>query len=67
MAKASASDRSYRCFYTPRDKRGYPLAPDIGILPFVQLRAGNAELAQRAAHHITGCPVADVQRIEQAS
>jgi hypothetical protein len=67
MAKASAGDRSYRCFYTPRAQGGYPVATDNGILPFVQLRAENAERAQRAAHHVTGCPVADVQRIEHAS
>ncbi len=67
MAKASAGDRSYRCFYTPRDKGGYPVAPDNGILPFIQLQADNAERAQRAAHHVTGCPVADVHRIECAS
>lgn len=65
--QAPVGGRSYRCFYTPRDKFGSPVASDSGILPFVQLRASNAEGAQRAAHHVTGCPVADVQRIESAA
>lgn len=61
---AKASGRSYRCYYTPRDRFGNPVASESGILPFVQVRAGNAEHAQRAAHHVTGCPVANVERIE---
>ena len=60
-------DRSYRCYYTPRDSNGYPVASDNGILPFVQVRASDAEGAQRAAHHVTGCPVANVERLEHAA
>lgn len=67
MASASTAQRSYRCYYTPRDKGGYLVASDNGILPFVQVRANNAEGAHHAAHRVTGCPVADVQRIEHAS
>ena len=66
MDMAKASGRSYRCYYTPRDRFGHPVASENGILPFVQLRADNAERAQRAAHHVTGCPVANVERIEHA-
>ena len=66
MAKAPAGKRSYRCFFTPRDRFGHPVASDNGILPFVQLRANDAEHAQRAAHHVTGCPVANVERLEHA-
>jgi hypothetical protein len=31
------------------------------------LRASGAEEAQRLAHHITGCAVSDVQRLDQTS
>lgn len=62
----NAGTRSYRCFFTPRDRFGHPVASENGILPFVQLRADNAEHAQRAAHHVTGCPVSNVERIEHA-
>lgn len=54
--------RSYRCHYTPQTDRGFPILSESGVLPFVQLRAANAEAAQRAAHHVTGCPVASVER-----
>lgn len=64
---AKPSDRSYRCYYTPNDLNGYPVATDNGILPFVQVRASDAEGAQRAAHHVTGCPVANVERLEHAA
>lgn len=62
-----ALTRSYRCFLAARDQHGYPVASENGILPFVQLRAQNAESAQRAAHHVTGCPVAEVHRIEHSA
>ncbi|HWH75063.1 MAG TPA: hypothetical protein VNV16_12450 [Methylibium sp.] len=56
--------RSYRCHYTPKDRNGYPVPSDTGVLPFVQVRAANAEEAQRAAYALTGCPIASVERIE---
>lgn len=59
-----AADRSYRCHYTPTDRDGFPVPCETGVLPFVQLRAAGAEQAQRAAHAVTGCPIAEVQRLE---
>lgn len=67
MPKAPATPRSYRCFFNPRDRFGHPVASDNGVLPYVQVRAINAEHAQRAAHHVTGCPVASVERLEAAA
>ncbi len=55
---------SYRCHYTPLDRDGFPVLTDTGILPFVQVQASGAEAAQRAAHAVTGCPIAEVQRLE---
>lgn len=56
--------RSYRCPYHPKDRLGYPQAADSGTLPFVQLKAATAEQARRLAHHVTGCPVVDAERVE---
>ena len=56
--------RSYRCTYTPLDRDGFPVPCDTGVLPFVQVQAGDAEEAQRAAHALTGSPITEVQRIE---
>ena len=41
--------RSYRCYYCPLSKLGIPIQADSGVLPFVQLRAANAEITQRHA------------------
>ncbi len=60
-------DRSYRCFYTPKDALGHLTPSDTGALPFVQVRAANAEKAFTSAHHVTGCPVSEVVRIEPAA
>lgn len=54
----------YRCTYHPNDRDGYPVHADTGVLPWVQVQAANAEAAQRAAHALTGCAIAEVQRIE---
>jgi hypothetical protein len=62
-----ATKRSYRCFYTPLDREGYPIPADSGVLPFVQVQADNAEHAQRAAFNTTGCPVASVERLEEVA
>lgn len=59
--------RSYRCTYHPKDLNGHPTMADSGVLPFVQLRAANAEDAQRKAFHLTGSPIAAVERIEGAA
>ncbi len=56
--------RSYRCSYHPKDLNGHPIASDSGILPTVQVKAANAEHAQRAAQTVTGCAVCAVERIE---
>jgi hypothetical protein len=59
--------RSYRCYYTPLDRNGFPVASDSGILPFLQVKATSAEHAQIAAHAIRQCPIAHVERIDEAS
>lgn len=63
----STSHRSYRCSYHPTDSAGFASISETGVLPFVQLRAAGAEEAQRLAHHITGCAISDVQRLDQSS
>ena len=60
------SERSYRCHYTPNDRNGFPVPSESGVLPFIQLKANDAEQAQRAAHALTGCAIAEVQRLEPA-
>jgi hypothetical protein len=67
MFKALVGQRSYRCFYTPKDGLGHLTPSDTGAQPFVQLKAPNAEAAFVSAHHVTGCPVSDVERIEHAA
>lgn len=57
-----SATRSYRCSYHPKDTFGTPIAAESGVLPFVQIKAANAEQAQRAAFHVTGCPIASVER-----
>lgn len=56
--------RSYRCHYHPKAPGGQSVPADTGVMPFIQLKATNAETAQRAAHHITGCAIDGVERIE---
>lgn len=56
--------RSYRCNYYPKGPGGYPVPADTGVLPYIQLKAPNAETAQRAAHHVTGCAIDSVERVE---
>jgi hypothetical protein len=63
----NAPTRSYRCHYTPLDRDGYPVASEAGLLPFVQVKAPNAEHAQRAAFAAIGCPISHVERLEEAS
>ena len=43
---------------------GGPVPADTGVLPFIQVKAPNAEAAQRAAHHVTGCAIDSVERLE---
>lgn len=58
------SERSYRCSYFPTDRDSFPVPADTGVLTFVQVQARNAEQAQRTAHAVTGCPIAEVQRLD---
>jgi len=37
MANAKVGDRSYRCFFTPKDGLGHLAPSDTGAQPFVQL------------------------------
>lgn len=59
--------RRYRAYYAPLDRDRFPVPCDTGVLPFVQVQANDAEAAQRAAHALTGCPIASVERLEEAS
>lgn len=59
-----APTRSYRCHYHPKAPGGHSVAADTGVLPYIQVKAANAEAAQRAAHHITGCAIDGVERLE---
>ena len=56
---------SYRCFFVPKDHFGHLTPYESGVLPFIQVKASSAEVATRVAHHVTGCPVSSVERIEQ--
>jgi hypothetical protein len=58
------SPRSYRCHYTPLDRDGFPVASEAGLLPYVQVKAANAEQAARAAQHTLGCPICYVERLD---
>jgi hypothetical protein len=56
--------RSYRCHYTPKDRHGWPVPCETGVLPFIQVQAPDAEAAQRAAWSLTGCAINSVERLE---
>ena len=64
---AAPAARSYRCYYAPKDPNGWLLPAETGVLPFIQVLATDAEDAQRKAHHVTGCPIANVERLEPVS
>jgi hypothetical protein len=64
MQGTQGTPRSYRCTYFPKDANGWPLPADSGVLPHVQVQAANAEQAHLLAHGATGCPIAEVVRIE---
>jgi hypothetical protein len=55
---------SYRCYYTPLDSDHRPVLSETGVLPYIDVRAGNAEQAQRAAHKKLHAPIAQVERRE---
>lgn len=50
---------SYRAYLRPAG-----LDAESGVLPFIQLKAINAEHAMRAANAVTGHPVESVERLE---
>jgi hypothetical protein len=58
--------RSYRCHYTPLDRNGFPVPSDSGLLPFLQVKASNAEHAHRVAFGKIGCPISHVERLDDA-
>lgn len=64
MAQQISEARSYRCSYHPKDQYGNPIAADSGVLPTIQVKAANAEHAQRAAFAVTGCVVSSVERLD---
>lgn len=56
--------RSYRCTFSPIDRFGVPIGTESGVLPWLQLRAEDAEQAARLAHASVGAPIVHVERIE---
>ena len=56
---------TYRCYYTPTSDWGQPAPAEAGVLPYLQLQASSAENALRAAHHVTGCPGAEAERLDE--
>lgn len=65
--EAVTQARSYRCSYHPQDFNGHPAPSEAGVLPYIQLKARDAEDAQRKAYAVTGCPVVQVERLEVAA
>jgi len=59
--------KHYRCFLHPVDSAGFPLPAETGVLQSIQLRAANAEEAQRKAAHVSGKPVSHVERLEEVT
>jgi hypothetical protein len=52
--------KRYRCYYHPRPDH----LAETGVLPFVQLRAGGADVAAQLAFAVTGKPIDRVERLE---
>ena len=59
--------RSYRCSYHPMDGYGQPIQTEDGALPSIQLKAADAVDARRKAESVTGCIVADVERLDEVA
>jgi hypothetical protein len=57
---------NYRCHYIPLDRFGCPVPSESGLLPFVQLKANNAEHAHRVAFDKIRCPISHVERLDDA-
>jgi hypothetical protein len=53
---------SYRAYLRPAGTDA-----DTGVLPFIQLKAVNAEHALRVAHAVTGAPVDSVERLDSVA
>lgn len=58
--------RSYRCSYHPKDSFGHAVLSESGVLPSIQLKARSASQAEALAWATVGCPVASVERLEDA-
>ena len=56
------SERSYRCG-TPIDQDRLPV-PSRAAFARSSDQGADAEQAQRTAHAVTGCPIAEVQRLD---
>lgn len=67
MAQQVTLARSYRATYHPKDRNGHPVASETGVLPYIQLKAANADDARRLAEATTGCVIANVERIEEVA
>lgn len=65
--QTSQPARSYRATYHPKDVHGHPVASESGVLPSIRLRAPNAEAASLLANAATGCVIAQVERLEDAT
>lgn len=66
MAQQHQGKRSYRAAYHPKDQNGYPVASETGVLPSIRLQAANAEAAAMLAAAMTGCVIAQVERLESS-
>lgn len=62
MARNTPTQHRYRCFLQLSTQPA-----ETGVLPYVQLRAPDAEQAARRAHHVTGAAIVEVQRMEDRS
>lgn len=60
----AAALRTYRATYHPKDRDGFPNDNPTGVLPSIRVSAADAESAIQIAHAETGCPIANVERLD---
>lgn len=60
----TAALRTYRATYHPKDRDGFPNDNPTGVLPSIRVSAADAESAIQIAHAETGCPIANVERLD---
>lgn len=65
--QTNQSARSYRATYHPQDMHDHPVASESGVLPSIRLPAPNTESASPLANAATGCVIAQVERLEDAT